>query len=359
MKKLGVVFGGDSLEHDISIVTGLNVIDECKTHKIPYIPIYIGKSGEFYTGKALENKANYQNKKGFKKLTFVFKSGTYFAKINHKLEVIDCALLCVHGKNVEDGTIGALFDLMKIPCSYSGISSSAILQDKELTKIMCKTYKIPIVKYQIIRKYENNRINIKYPCIIKPVHLGSSIGVYKVKNEEELKEKIEEIWCYDDKIMVEEVVNNLHEFNIAGLGDEDGVELSAIEEVNSEDRVLDFSDKYEQFKGDSIGRIIPAEIGNDLKKRIEEYARKAFLKLECRGVVRFDFLYDDKNDKLYLNEINAIPGSLAFYLFEKVGISFFELINKLKYLSFKAYKNKTRLMSSYSLSNLMNIGRKK
>lgn len=359
MDKIAIVFGGDSLEHDVSIVTALAVMKACKEENIPYLPLYIGRNGDFFTGVALEKKENYLKKKKFIKCSFVFKNGYNQLKVNRKLISISCALLCVHGANTEDGTVGAFFDLLKIPCTNSSLFNASLLQDKHWCKILLKHNKIPVVPSITITKLEDHlKYSYTFPQIVKPAHLGSSIGVKKVQNMLELKEAIEEAFSFDDKIIIENVVPNLQELNIAAIGDSDNVVLSAIEMVNYKDEVLSFSQKYEQFQGENKTRQLPALISEKLEGEIKKYTLRAFNSLECAGVMRFDFLYDTQSQKLYLNEINTIPGSLAFYLFNAIDISFASIIQTLLKLAQKKYHNSRRLIKEYSKSNINNIGQK-
>lgn len=360
MGKIAIVFGGDSLEHDISIVTAFFVMEECKKHNLEFIPLYLSRKGVFYTGKALLNKENYQKMRGFKQGYFKPYAGfnAFFTK--GKRHVVECALLCVHGANVEDGTLGAYFDILKIPCTYSGVMNASLMQDKHLTKLILKSLDIPVVDSLLISKStELEGKDLTYPKIVKPVHLGSSIGVKKVENYKELLDALEVALTYDDSALIEDVVENLSEVNIAVLGNKDDFILSVIEEVNVQDKVLSFADKYQQFQGKVSDHIIPAPIGKKLVEEIKQYTSRAFTGLDCSGVMRFDYLLNTKTKKVYLNEINAIPGSLAFYLFEATNVPFIQLIERLVMIAKKRYKAKRDMITSYELSDLQKIGRKK
>ena len=366
MKKIAIVFGGDSLEHDISIVTAL-VVNKQISNKNKYIFIYLSRNGEFYYGNALINKNNYSSLKGFKKGYFKRNNNkTYFIGFTKKVE-ISAVLLCVHGYGVEDGTLGAYFDILKIPVAYSGVLSSSLMQNKSETKHFLNRLGINVTHGVEItyHRYQECNFDISklikefiYPLIIKPVHLGSSIGVYKVKNEDELNSKISEIFELDTELIIEECIENLIEYNVAIVGHLDEMFVSEIEEVNHENKILTFKDKYEEFSLTNQ-KVIGGEINNEVKEKIIANSLKAFKELSCFGVVRFDYLYDKENNKLYLNEINSIPGSLAYYLFESKGMSFDELLDKIvesaKYRSY-LFDKKIR---TYSNSNLMSITSKK
>lgn len=367
MKKTVVVFGGNTCEHDISIVTAFLVKEEFINNKKTFLFVYLGRNGNFYYGKALDKKANYLTLKGFKKGFFKRKNNeTYFIKGIIKEKIKD-VLLCVHGAGMEDGTLGAFFDVLKVPISYCGVESSSIIQNKYLTKLILKENNIPVVKGIKINQltFKDLHFNVQelisnysFPLIIKPLHLGSSIGVYKCHNIEEVNKNLTILFKLDNEALIEECISSLKEFNVAIVGDERETFISSIEEVNHDDRILTFKDKYEEFSS-SNNKEIPAIISKELETEINEYALKAFKLFSCFGVVRFDFLFDTKNEKLYLNEINSIPGSLAFYLFEDKGMSFKELINKiLDSANYRYYLHKEKI-TKYDDSNLLNIGRKK
>lgn len=361
MKKVAVVYGGDSLEHDISIVTSLFVMEELNKHKISFIPIYISHDNTFYTGKALLNKDNYETKNKFIKGEFVFRHGYYQFKHGFHFEDIDVALLCFHGAGTEDGTIKALFDFMHIPSTSSSVISSALIQDKYYSKIVLRNLGIPVVDCFKLSKAQDIVIpeGFDFPLVIKPSHLGSSIGVKKVNNYDEYQSHLNTAFEYDKEVIVEKVVPNLKELNIAILGDNIKQVVSDIELVNMEDKVLTFKDKYELFQSKYSGHIIPARITKNLQNEIKEYATKAFKEFNCLGVVRFDFLYDTKNKKLYLNEINSIPGSLSYYLFKNQKITMVDIVNKLCDIARKEYNHKRTLITNYECSSLKTIAMKK
>ena len=367
MKKTVIVFGGDTCEHDISIVTAFLVKENFVKNKTPHLFVYLGRDGVFYYGAALDKKENYSSLKGFKKGYFKRENKkTYFVKGIKKEEVKD-VLLCVHGEGMEDGTLGAFFDILKVPVSYEGVESASIIQNKYLTKLVLSENEIPVTKSLKLdqKTYKNQHFNIEgllkdfsFPLILKPLHLGSSIGVYKCENNDEINSHLVTLFNLDNEVLIEECITSLKEYNIAVVGDEREVFASLIEEVNREDRVLSFIDKYEEFSS-SNEKQIPANIDSSLHQEIEALAIKSFNILKCSGVVRFDFLYDSNNKKLYLNEVNSIPGSLAYYLFEGKGMSFKELIERiLDSAKYRMYL-KNKKITTYEGSNLLKIGAKK
>ena len=361
MKKIAVVYGGNSLEHDISIVTSLFVMEELKKHNIPFVPIYLSHDNVFYTGKALLNKDNYEDKTKFIKGTFVFKNGYYQFKHLCHYDDIEVAILCFHGFGTEDGTMKALFDFMHIPSTSSSVISSALIQDKYFSKIILKHLEIPVV--DCFKLYKGKDTIIKegfdFPLVIKPSHLGSSSGVIKGYNYDEYRKYLNIAFEYDEEVIVESSVEHLKELNVAVLGDENNQIVSDIELVNMEDKVLTFKDKYELFQSKYSGHIIPAKITKVLQTEIKTYALKAFINLNCLGVVRFDFLYDAKSKKLYLNEINSIPGSLSYYLFKNQKISLIDIIKKICEIAKNEYKHKRNLITKYEDASLKTIAMKK
>lgn len=361
MKKVAVVYGGNSLEHDISIITAMLVMEELKKNKIDYLPIYISHDDAFYTGKALLDKDNYEHKRKFIKGSFTYHRGYYQFKYRHHYVPIDVAVLCVHGAGVEDGTLKALFDFMKIPSTSSGILSSALMQDKYFLKKILKEYQIPVVDGYYLNKDDDYNIpeEFTFPLIIKPVHLGSSIGVKKVNTQDEYLEHLKVAFNYDNAVIVEKVVKNLKELNIAVMGSKKDYQVSEIEMVNTKDTVLSFKDKYELFKSKTDSHIIPANITNVLKKKIEQYAALAFQVLDCKGIVRFDFLFDSKSKEIYLNEINAIPGSLAYYLFKNKNLQMIDIVQKIIETAKNEYNMQRHLTKTYEYANLKSISQKK
>lgn len=367
MKKIAIVYGGDSLEHDISIVTAFLVMKEWEKAKIPFVPIYLSRKGIFYTGKGLLHKENYESLKGFHPGTFIKKGKKNFFYTFYRKYEIDSVILSLHGEGAEDGTVGGFFDTLEIPSTFSGVENASIMQNKYLTKVLLKEIGVPVVKGKKLTKeeYLNKNIDLasfleglEAPFILKPLHLGSSIGVKKAKDIEEISAFLPTLFHMDEEVLIEEAIAPLVEYNIAILGDERDIFLSDIEKVNEGDRVLTFYEKYESWSGNTK-KEIPAKISNALAERIQTYASKAFQALSCKGVVRFDFLYQPEKDALYLNEINTIPGSFAYYLFTSKGMSFLEMLEKLKEIAHHQKDKKKRKITRYKESRLTKIMHKK
>jgi D-alanine-D-alanine ligase len=380
--KLGVIFGGETVEHEISIISALQAIKSIDNDKYEVIPIYIGKDREWYYGHILLDIDTYKDiedtKKYLKRVT-LYKKGDKFllqqttGLLRKDITDLDVILPVVHGNNVEDGTLAGYLDTIGIPYVSSRVLGSALGQDKVVMKQVMASCGIPIVDY--IWFYDNEYLtdkdeiieNIKkmgYPVVVKPATLGSSVGITFVKSEKDIKPAIEEAIAYDVKIVVEKAVDNLTEVNASVLGNYEVQRVSPIEEVMGEDEILSYQDKYlsgGKSKGGaskgmaSTSRIIPARISDKLTKDIQETAIKVFKVLNLSGVCRIDFLIDSKTNKFYVNEPNTIPGSLSFYLWKEDGLEYKELLNEMINACIKEYKNRSRKTRSFDTNILENF----
>jgi D-alanine-D-alanine ligase len=375
--RIGVIFGGESVEHEVSIISAVQAMANINNDKYDIVPIYITKERQWYTGKCLMDIEIYKDLDNLKRYAknvvlyaknnrFVLQSKGLFKRI---IDEIDLAFPIVHGTNVEDGTIQGYLELIGIPYVGSNVYASVVGQDKVFMKQIFKDSDLPITNY--IWFFDNeykentneilNKINtLKLPVIIKPATLGSSIGISKVTKKEDLTQAIEEAMQYDTKIVVEEVVENLVEVNCSVLGNYEYQQTSEIEEVRAKDEILSYEDKYigngkgSKSKGmASADRIIPARIDDKMRKDVRLLAKKAFKVLNTSGVCRIDFLIDDKTNQVYINEINTIPGSLSFYLWEPVGKDYPTLIDELITLAIKNYKKRGKRIYSFD-TNILN-----
>lgn len=362
--RVGVIFGGRSVEHEISIISALGAIEQIDKEKYAIVPIYISKENEFFTGDNLLKIDNYKDldkvKIYAKKVTLCRISNEiclvnikgHFSKI---IDKIDIALPIVHGQNVEDGTLAGFLEMLNVPYVGSSIIGSALGQDKVIMKQVFKVSSIPVVDFVCFfdHDYENNEDyyiekieELKYPVIVKPASLGSSVGINFVNNKEELKKAIEKALEYDSKIIVEKAVLDAIEVNCSVIGDCENVETSVIEEVNSSHNFLTYNDKYigngkTKSKGMiNTSRIIPARIDDEMKEKIENLSKKVFQSLNLAGVCRIDFLINNKTREVFVNEPNTIPGSLSYYLWEAKGKEYKELLDDLITLGIKQYKKK-------------------
>ena len=342
-RNIGIIFGGQSVEHDVSIITGLQVIENIDKNRYKVIPLYIDKNGNWFTGEKLFNIEIYQNwEKNKKKIKSFYPSFNKKDKKNY-LNNIDVAIIASHGNFCEDGRLQGFLDFLDIPYSSSGVVGSATGMDKIVMKKIFLGIGLPVLPYIWFNKIEwesNNKEVIKkvhytldYPVFVKPANLGSSIGISIANNEKELTNAIEIAINYDTRIIVEKGIEKSIEVNCSVLSYDNKIHVSELEEPVRWENFLSFEDKYIRSNTkskngmSSMARKMPAEINNELKTNIEEYSKVIYKAMDCKGIVRIDFLLNNDKTKVYVNEINTIPGSLSFYLWEPKGISFMKLID--------------------------------
>jgi D-alanine-D-alanine ligase len=381
---VGVFFGGISVEHEISVISASQAMSAMDKEKYNVIPIYISKSGLFYTGAELMDIKNYSdvNKLLAKcrrvniindnnEPAMVKYPGSKFS--NNVIGKIDVAFPVVHGTNVEDGTLQGYLEMMKIPYVGSDILSSAIGMDKVVMKKVLRESGIPTVDYTSFYSkdwYKDNQAilarietDIKFPVIVKPANLGSSVGINKVKNMSELEEAVFLAQTFSKKILIERMIQNLKEINCSVLGDYEKVEASVCEEPISSDEILSYKDKYLNKGGikgmSAIKKKLPADIPEDQTRLIQSLAMETFKILGCSGVARVDFLIDKETNRVYVNEINTIPGSLSFYLWEATGKPFPQLIDDLIALALKRERERKSIVFSYDVNILSLKGKGK
>lgn len=384
MLNVAVMFGGRSVEHEVSVITGLQVMENIDKSKYRIIPVYISKEGRWYTGEALKEIKNYQDvsamlKKSreiilsptydLKKIYFYpFKTGI-LKKEPESLRV-DVAFLAFHGAFGEDGCIQGLLELAGIPYTGPGVVGSGIGMDKIIMKDIFKSNDLPIVNYTwFFRKnYEqdpettikNVENKLNYPVFVKPANLGSSIGITKAKSREELIYAIEIAIRYDRKVIIEEAVKDPLEINCSVMGMDDELSASLCEMPVSWQEFLSYEDKYMHNESPKAGmkgaaRKIPAPIPEEKTEEIKRLALKAFKVLDCAGVARIDFLVEKESMKVYINEINTIPGSIAFYLWEPGGIKFQNLIDNLIGFAIKRYREQEKNIYSFDTNLLQKV----
>lgn len=382
MKKLkvAVLFGGRSPEHEVSIITGIQVMNALDKNKYDVLPVYITKDGRWVKGDAtfylpetfrnldiaVSNKKSFlislnPNTKGLiqePRAISLSKSFTF--------EGIDIFFPTFHGRYGEDGSIQGLFEMSGIPYVGCDVQASSVGMDKTISKRVAQTLGIPVLKdiwilssqWKVDKKLIINTVNkrLKFPVFVKPARLGSSIGLNKVHNNKELEEFLDVAFFYDTKVMVEESLEGAQEVNISILGN-NPYQVSACEMPISSSEILSFEDKYTSKKGPSKGmasakRIIPAPIKDVTRKKIEEYAKMFFAEIGGQGMARIDFLISKDESKIFLNEINTLPGSVAFYLWKEVGITFNVLVDKLVNLAFERSSEKNKLITTFN-SNIL------
>lgn len=389
--KVGVMFGGKSVEHEISIISAIQAIQSMDKEKYDIIPIYITKGNEFYVGENIGKIEAYKDQKSLiknsqrvilvndenkvKLIKYPFKA---FSK--GVVDYIDVAFPIVHGTNVEDGTLQGYLKMFNIPYVGCDVVSSAVGMDKYVMKTVLKDNGIPVLDCKCYTGKEYDADNsavveeiegtIGYPVIVKPVNLGSSIGISKADNREKLLAALDTAFCYAQKVLVERAVQNLKEINCSVLGDYEEAQPSECEEPVNADEILSFEDKYigsgssKGAKGAKSGgskgmatlkRKIPADITDEEKKTIQAYAVKAFKCLGCSGVSRIDFMMDSKTGEIWLNEINTIPGSLSFYLWEPVGVEYQKLLDKMISLALKREREGENITYAFDSNVLQGV----
>lgn len=353
-RKVAFVFGGKSVEHEISIITGLQAYHAFDNDTYDAFVLYLSKENEFYVGKDLEEIENYRDMNSLlsrvTKVILVNDNGvpklvSYPPKKFGKNfeQQVDLAFLCVHGTNVEDGALQGFFQTLGLEIVGCDVESAALGMDKFSQKAILRDAGVPTLeaKRYTYKDYEDIdslvsdvETTFGYPVIIKPVDLGSSVGINVAKDKASLIDAIDEAFRFASLILAEHAISNLREINCAVLGDIESAQASEIEEPISSDEILSYEDKYMSgSKGGpskgmaSVSRQIPANVTSEVREEIRELAIRAFQALGCSGVARIDFLIDVENDnKIYFNEINTIPGSLSFYLWEPLGKPYSELL---------------------------------
>ncbi len=369
---VAVFFGCRSVEHEVSIISAVQAMRAIDRQKYDVTPVYVDKKGEMYTGDSLFEIENYRDLpqllKNSRKVYFARENGKVLMKDTknkilgkNKDIAVDVAFPIVHGTNCEDGTIQGLFEFLNLPYVGCDIISSAVGMDKSVFKDVLKNAGLPVLDCVCFRAKEyignkdtvTNEIKgkIGFPLIVKPVNLGSSVGITKVNTETELDTAIMLALSFSDCVLVEHAINSLREINCSVVGDSDFCEASVCEEPIGNDAILSYEDKYmgnSKNSGGSkgmasLGRKIPAELSDKKEKEITELACKTFKAIEANNVLTIDFLIVTKTDTVYANEINTIPGSLSFYLWEATGVKYTALIDKLIDLAFKRARSKENI----------------
>lgn len=344
---VGVIFGGKSVEHEVSIITAIQAMNHIDTDKYEIVPIYVTKDLQWYMGGCLKFIDTFKDfdliKRYAKRVNLINKSGRYILQTNGfiKREVceIHLAFPIMHGANTEDGSIQGYLNFIGIPYVGSSIYSSVLAQDKVFMKQVMQANQIPVTKFVWFgeRFYRNKKEELfkqldelKYPLIIKPATLGSSIGIEMITRKEEIDSTIERAFQFDSKIVIEEKIEDLTEYNCAVLLTANGNITSEIEEVTTNKEIIEYGDKFlieDATEDSSIKRTCPANISEKLRKEIETTSLAVFKMLNMRGTARIDFLYDNKSKKLYVDEVNSIPWCFAHHLWEARNISYKELLN--------------------------------
>jgi D-alanine-D-alanine ligase len=379
--RVAVMYGGKSVEHEVSVISGIQALMNIDTDKYETIPVYITKQNEFYVGDDIGKIEAYKDIDGLlsrsQKVVWVNEGdkvvlSPYPKKMFGGMKDIevDVAFPVVHGTNEEDGTLVGFLKTLGVPFVGCDVTSAAVGMDKYIQKCVLKDVDIPVLDcvcfheddYADIEKLlDTAEAKVGYPAIIKPVNSGSSVGISMARNRQELTKSIDDAFTYASIVLVEHGIEKLKEINCSVLGDDSGAKASILEEPFHTKDILSYKDKYESngtksggSKGmASVQRKIPADLPEETTKQIQEYAVRAFKALGCNGVVRIDFMIDESDGKLYFNEINTIPGSLSFYLWEPSGIPYKELLDQLIQLALKRARKFQNLTFTFD-TNILN-----
>lgn len=375
-RNVAVIFGGKSVEHDISIITGVQTLNSLDKTKFNIFPIYISKNGTWYTSNEFFNiktftNLNFLQNKSTQKVSLINQGILLLHNKKKTIEhtKIDFAFLAMHGGFGENGALQGFLDVCGVSYSSPNVYSSSVCMNKVATKILLKSADINVTNFKVLQQETYNKLgykeiekslqNLRFPLIVKPCNLGSSVGITFCKNAARLKDAISFAFLFDSCVLVEEVVENLREVNLSILGDTSNLETSVIEEVSMSDDFLTFENKYLN-NGSSKGmenttRIIPAKLEKAIEDKVIEFGTKAYKFLGCKGLVRIDFLIDGKTSEVYLNELNTIPGSLSNYLWKDKGYNFTELLNKMMEYSLLEKEKEQSKVTNFSSNVLANF----
>ncbi len=377
----GVFFGGRSVEHEISVISALQAIAAMDKDKYTVTPVYISKQGRWYTGDALLDTDNYRDIDALcRRCTEVYLKPEYGNNTLYKSRKpllgsdavckIDVIIPVLHGTCGEDGIFEGMVEMTGIPYAACNPLSSANGMDKITMKMILRECGIPVVDYVWFTdrewgcdrqsKIEEAEKRLGYPMIVKPANLGSSVGISQAHDREQLIAAVDNACQYTTRIIVEHMITDLKEINCSVLGTADSARTSVCEQPMRSGEILSYQDKYMRGGKSSKGmqstlRQIPADLPQDVTERIQHYASETFRVLSCLGVARVDVMIDEADGQIYVNEINAIPGSLSFYLWEASGLKFSALMDELVSLAFKRKREQDSKINSYE-SNIFNMG---
>ncbi|WOO86849.1 D-alanine--D-alanine ligase [Mollicutes bacterium LVI A0039] len=371
---VAILFGGNSVEHEISIISSIQAIENIDKQKYNVIPVYITKKLEMYSDSSFTSVDPFIDfdASKYKQVTFVRDGEEVFVRqikglFNKLEERVDVVLPIVHGTGVEDGTLQGYLKMFDLPIAGPTVLSGAIGQDKAVMKDILKANDVSQTEYLWITSANSNEQNIElveaklsYPVIIKPASLGSSVGIEFCNDRTELDNALTSGFGYDHKIVVEEALSDFEEYNISVFGTFDDFRLSAIEKVIKAEEFLSYEQKYvagsKKTGGKSSGmaslsREVPANISADVKQEIERLATASYKALCCNGVVRFDVLIgSDKT--IYINEVNNVPGSLSYYLWEATGVPYEQMLTNFIEQAVSKYYKDQKLVHSFDTNVL-------
>ena len=369
MKKIGVVFGGKSCEHDISIITGVLTLNSVNADSFTAIPIYVSSSGVWYTGNELFDISFYKTKnlKKLKRVTLLNGDTGLYEIRKNKLKLIcnlDCLINCTHGVNGEDGTITGVANSSNIALVGADFFGASLSMDKDFTKIALNGLNVNCLPHLVLVKgrFYANRNSVlssvldsfSLPVIIKPARLGSSVGISVATDKKTLTEGLINAFNYDEKVIIEPYKTGIVEINCAVYQAGGKIIASECEEPLKSSEILSFKDKYET---DSYERLVckkfPADIPVEISNKIKQISKNIYEKCGFSGVIRIDFMLVD--NEILVNEINSVPGSMAYYLFSDTLKGFSDILTDL--ISCAIIKKRLENGRDYTyFSKVLNIG---
>lgn len=384
--QLGVIFGSRTCEHEVAIISAVQLMRHVNREKYDVIPVYISQKGEWFTGDPLMDIKTYTPFDPFMKgiipvhLDLTAGSG---ALIHYqppkglfgggKEEIVarlDCVIPVMHGLHGEDGSLQGLLELADIPYASTSIGGSAVGMDKITMKRFFRGCGFPILPDCAVTRsaWEKDTAGmmdtiektLPYPVFVKPACLGSSIGVSRADDRASLKEALELAFSYDRRVLVEKGLDKPIEVNCSVLGFDGQRKASVLEMPNSGAGFLDFSEKYLAGSSGSKGmaslkRIVPAPIGEELTEKLQALSLEIFDAMDCKGVVRIDYMLDRHSDNYYITEINTIPGSLAYYLWAETGMNYADQIDEMVECALRAHREKERNSFAFSSDILSGV----
>ena len=384
--QLGVIFGSRSCEREVAIISAVQLMNHVDPEKYDVIPVYISEQGVWYTGEALRNIKTYTpfnpDAKGVEAVALDVTAGSGALIANrpgkglfgHPTQVVvarlEVCVIVMHGLNGEDGTLQGMLELANLPYTSTGVAGSAIGMDKIMMKQFFRgAGTLPCLpdcwftrsmftadREAVLDQVEKE---LGYPVFVKPANLGSSIGVSRANDREGLIDSLELAFDYDRRVLVEKGLDKPIELNCSVLGYDDDVEASPIEMPISGEEFLDFKEKYLANGGSkgmaSLHRVLPAPIEDSLRDEIQVLSCQIFRMLDCKGVVRIDYMFDRTTEKVYITEINTIPGSLAFYLWENKGVKYSQMIDRLVKAAVRAHEDRNMRNYAYTSDILKGV----
>jgi D-alanine-D-alanine ligase len=393
--RVGVFFGGKSPEHEVSVISAHQVIAAMDRDRYEPFAVYVGKDGRWFTGGQTMDLSAFTDldavrsgavevvvgTAGHGRIELVPREPKRWLSSSRPPVTLDVVFPAFHGGPGESGGIQGLCEMFDVPCAGTGVLGSALGMDKLVSKALSEAAEIPVVEYVGLNEsdwadsedecLDTIEAELGLPVMVKPARLGSSIGISLARSREELDAAVEEAFRYDSKLVVETAIQQLTEINCSVLGSSTSVQLSVLEQPvrSTADNLLSFADKYQRGAGRgksaigsksststegmaSLDRIIPAPVDPETEATIRSLAEKVFAAHDCAGLVRIDFLIDDATGDVFFNEINTIPGSFSFYLWEPAGVPFHELVSRLIEVALSRHRDASTRLRSYDVNLL-------